>query len=134
MTKKKEQPKGIALPLMAGVLAGLAGAYFIHGQGKVSPAAKKKLKGWMLKAKGEAIEKIEKLKTVDEEAYHRVIDTVSEKYAKMKDIDPNEVQELVKDMKKHWKSLVREMQPKKKVAKKSASKKTVPTPAVITAI
>jgi glycerol-3-phosphate responsive antiterminator len=133
MTKKKEEPKGIALPLMAGVLAGLAGAYFIHGQGKVSPAAKKKLKGWMLKAKGEAIEKIEKLKTVDEEAYHKVIDTVAEKYAKIKDIDPNEVQELVKDMKKHWKSLVREMQPKPK--KKSASKaKKVATSTVATAI
>ncbi|MCK9351575.1 MAG: hypothetical protein WCT49_00680 [Candidatus Paceibacterota bacterium] len=131
-TKKKEEPKGIALPLVAGVLAGIAGSYFLYGQGKPSPANKKKLKGWIVKAKGEVLEKIEKLKAVDEETYQKVIDTVAEKYAKVKDIDPNEVQELVKDMKKHWKSLVKEMQPKAKAKKKAAPKK-VATPTITAA-
>jgi glycerol-3-phosphate responsive antiterminator len=126
-TKKKEEPKGIVLPLVAGVVAGIAGSYFLYGQGKPSPANKKKIKGWIIKAKGEALEKIEKLKSVDEESYHKVIDTIAEKYAKVKDIDPNEVQELVKDLKKHWKNLVRDVQPKKK--KKPTPKAKAPASA-----
>ncbi len=128
-TKKKQESKGgMGLPLAAGLIAGIAGTYFLYGQGKTSPANKKKIKGWILKAKGEALEKIEKLKSVDEETYHKVIDTIAEKYAKVKDIDPAEVQDLVKDMKKHWKNLVKDTKPKPK--KKPDPKAKKPAPAV----
>ena len=122
--KKKEEPKGAMLPLAAGLIAGIAGTYFLYGQGKTPTANRKKIKGWMIKAKGEALEKLEKLKLVDEESYHKIMDGIAEKYGKVKDVDPAEVEALVKDLKKHWKSLVKDVQPKKK--KKPTPKTKVP--------
>ena len=127
-TKKKPESHGMGLPLAAGVIAGMAEAYFLYGQGKQSAANRKKIKSWMIKAKGEALEKIEKVKELDEESYHKIMDGIAEKYGKLKDVEPAEVEALVKDLKKHWKSMVKDMQPKKK--KKPATKakaKTSPT-------
>jgi hypothetical protein len=129
-TKKKEETKGMGLPLAAGLIAGIAGTYFLYGQGKTSTANRKKVKGWIVKAKGEALEKIEKLKSVDEESYHKIIDGIAEKYGKIKDIEPAEVEALVRDLKKHWKSLVRDVQPKKKKKAQPARKAKTATASV----
>jgi len=104
----------MGLPLAAGVIAGMAGTYFLYGQGKQSAANRKKIKSWMIKAKGEALEKLEKMKELDEESYHKIMDGIAEKYGKLKEVEPAEVEALVKDLKKHWKSMVKDMQPKKK--------------------
>ena len=126
--KKKPESHGMGLPLSAGAIAGLAGAYFLYGQGKESAKNRKKIKSWMIKAKGEALEKLEKMKEMDEEAYHKIMDGIAEKYGKVKDVDPAEVEALVKDLKKHWKSMVRDLQPKKKApAKKKATPKAKPS-------
>jgi hypothetical protein len=119
MTAKKTMG-GSGLPLAAGVLAGIAGTYFLYG--KNATANRKKIKGWMIKAKGEAIEKIEKMKEMDEAAYHALIDGVIQKYSKIKGIEQTEIDELVKEMKKHWKSIIKDSAPK---AKKKPVKKVV---------
>ncbi|MCK5590924.1 MAG: hypothetical protein KAI72_03110, partial [Candidatus Pacebacteria bacterium] len=59
---------------------------------------RKKVKGWMLKAKGEVLEKIEKLQKVDEDDYNKIIDKVSDKYSKVKDIDSDDVHEMMDDL------------------------------------
>jgi gas vesicle protein len=123
-TKKKPESHGMGLPLVAGAIAGMAGAYFLYGQGKQSASNRKKIKSWMIKAKGEALEKLEKVKSLDEESYHKIMDGIAEKYGKVKDVDPEEVKALVQDLKKHWKSMMRDMQPKKR--KKSAPKAKAP--------
>jgi len=56
----------------------------------------------MLRAKGEVLEKLEMMKDVNEEAYHKVVDTVSDKYKKIKNIDPTELNAMRSDLKKHW--------------------------------
>jgi len=122
--KKKPESHGMGLPLAAGVIAGMAGAYFLYGQGKESAKNRKKIKSWMIKAKGEALEKLEKMKELDETSYHKIMDGIAEKYGKAKDVDPEEVKALVQDLKKHWKSMIRDMQPKKK---KKPAPKVAPT-------
>lgn len=119
MTAKKTG--GAVLPLAAGILAGIAGTYFLYG--KNATTNRKKIKGWMIKAKGEAIEKMEKMKDMDETSYHALIDGIAQKYAKVKGIEQAEIDELVKDMKKHWKSIMKDTAPKqkKKPAKKVAA-------------
>jgi hypothetical protein len=119
-TKKNEAQKEV-LPLAVGVLAGIAGTYFLYG--KNGTANRKKIKGWIVKAKGEAIEKIEKMKEMDEASYHALIDGVVSKYTKVKGVEQVEIDELVKDMKKHWKSIVKDMAPKSK--KKPAKKQVI---------
>ena len=60
--------------------------------------------------KGEVIEQLEKLKEINEEAYHRAVETVAEKYRKMKSIDQMDVEQIVAEMKKHWRNVRREIE------------------------
>lgn len=119
MAAKKTTGTGAGLPLAAGLIAGIAGTYFLYG--KNATANRKKIKGWMIKAKGEAIEKMEKIKDMDEASYHALIDSVIQKYSKVKGIEQVEIDDLVKEMKKHWKNIAKDAAPKtkKKPAKKS---------------
>jgi hypothetical protein len=129
---------GLGLALVA---ASAAAGYFLYG--KDGAKKRTKIKGWMLKAKGEVLEKIEKLKDVSEDEYNRVINTVAEKYGKVKDIDAAEVEALAKDLRKHWKSIKGHIAPKskapakkaaapvKKAVKKAAPKKVVKKPETI---
>lgn len=116
---KKEEEKngghGFGLALVA---ATAAAGYFLYGS-KDGARNRKIVKGWMLKAKGEVLENIEKLKNVDEEDYNKIIDKVSAKYAKIKSLDSNEVYALMDDMRRHWKRIQKDIEPKaKKAAKK----------------
>ncbi len=123
MTHKNNTKKvsvGGAVGIAAGLAALAAGSYFIFGpQGSKN---RKAIKGWTLKAKGEVVEKIEKLKEVTPELYNKVIDEVTAKYSKIKDISADEVMTLASDLKKHWKSIARDLGPKKKAAKKAVKK------------
>jgi hypothetical protein len=114
---------GIGMGL--GMLAALsAGAYYLYG---TKEGAKKRLKirGWMLKAKGEVMDKMESLKEVNEEKYNALVDTVMKKYHGLKTIDPKEVEAMVSDLKKHWKNIERHLKEagKPKSKKKSLAKK-----------
>jgi len=109
------------LPLVAGAVAGIAGMYFLHGQGKAPKANRQKVKGWILKAKGEVLEQLEKAQEMDEKAYHEVVDSVMAKYNQLDDSDKAAIEALGKDLKKHWKGIVKDLSPKKK--KKPTAKK-----------
>lgn len=93
---------------LAAVVAAAAGVYFLYGS-KGAAKNRKKVKGWMLKAKGEVLEKLENLKEVNEEIYHKVIKQVSDKYQAAKSIDKKDVQEFVRELKSHWKSIAKEI-------------------------
>lgn len=114
MAQKKSGPKaGTLIGLGALAVAGVAAGYFLLG--KDGAKNRKKVKSWMLKAKGEVLEKIEKWKKdLSETDYQALIDTVGEKYRKVKDMDPMEVDAFVKELKSHWKSIKKTASPKKK--------------------
>ncbi len=120
--KKSPAKKSNAVAVAAtglGIAAGLIGAYLLFGpEGKTN---RKKVKGWAVKMKGEMIEKFEKAKDLNEETYNKIVDEIAVKYAKLKDIDQADLQGIVKDARKHWKSLMAES--KKKITKKVATKK-----------
>lgn len=126
MANKKDKNSGVGLGLSA--IAGLttiAGAVFLYGT-EAGKKKRKQIKGWSLKAKGEVLEQLEKLKEVNEEKFHQVVDTVTAKYQKVKTVAPEEIAELTTDLKKSWKhisKIVKGNAPaKKKVAKKVAKK------------
>lgn len=102
---KKETTKGksnsAGAIAIGASLAGLAAsAYFLLS--KEGKKNQKYAKAWAIKMKGEVIEKLEKAREVSEPIYHQIIDTVSAKHEKIKKESAKEVQELAKDLKKHW--------------------------------
>jgi len=105
-SKNKKQAKNkLALAAAgAGVAVLAAGAYFLQ-----TAKNRKKLKGWMLKMKGEALERIEQLKEVNEEAYHKAVDEVAKRYISLKHIDRKELAIVTKELKSHWKRINRQI-------------------------
>ena len=114
---------GIGAALGAAAAAAATGLYIY---GKNNPAAAKKVKSWSLKAKGEMLEKLEKMQDVSEVAYNAAADAVTAKYAKLKDVGDDQAQALNAELKKYFKAIKREMAPKpKKTAAKKGVKKAV---------
>ena len=83
---------------------------------------RKAIKGWAVKMKGELIEKFEQAKEITEPVYHAIVDQVSAKYAKQKDVSEEELSKLVAEVRKHWKSMASDAKPAVKKAKKAVAK------------
>jgi gas vesicle protein len=121
--KKESQVKNVgkAVAVGAGIAALSAAAYVLFGpEGKKN---RKVIRGWAIKMKGEVIEKLENAKEISEPIYHDIVNKVSEKYAKVKNVNPEELTKAVEDLRKQWKNMVRDAKPKKKVAKKAPAQK-----------
>jgi hypothetical protein len=109
---KKESNTAKAL-VGTGIVAALAGAYFLYGS-KDAAKNRKKIKGWTLKAKGEILEKLEKVEHASQAQYETTVDAVLGKYKALKNVDLSEVEALEKDLKKHWKAFQAELKKVKK--------------------
>ncbi len=107
---------------LAAVAAFAAAGYFLYG--KDGAKNRKKVRGWMLKAKGEVLEGVEKLKDVTEEQYAAIVDKVSAKYAGLKNIDPSELEAMVRELRGHWKNIKKSITPAPKKKAKKVAKKT----------
>lgn len=128
----KKGGAGPALGLVGLAAAAAAGAYFLYGS-KEGAKRRAKIRGWSLKAKGEVLDRLEGLKEVNQEAYDKVVDTVTDKYKKMKNVDVAELALLTQDLKRHWGNIRRQMNSgggsrssgaKKPAAKKRTAKKS----------
>lgn len=95
---------------LAALAAAAAGAYYFYGA-KHSPQHRKQMKGWMIKAKGDVVEKLENLKDMSQENYDKIVDQVAEKYGKLKNVDPEDIKAMVADMRKHWKNISGQFKP-----------------------
>ena len=120
--EKKSNKKGMSTGAMVGIGAGVAAAtvagYLLFGpEGKKN---RKTVKGWAVKMKGEIIEKLESVKELTEPVYHDIINKAQEKYAKIKNMDKEELAALVTDMKKHWKAISNKSKPKRKTKAKQS--------------
>ena len=102
---------------LAALAAAAAGTYFLFGT-KKGAKARKQIKGWTLKAKGEVLEKMEALQDINEKTYHKIVDEVKAGYKKVKSIDAKDVEEFGKEMKAHWKGIKAEVEKKTKKSKK----------------
>ena len=109
----------------AGLAILAAGAYFFLGpDGKKH---QKKMRGWMVRMKGEVLEKLEDAKDVSEPVYNDIVDTVARANAVAGKIPKNEIMALAQDLKKQWKTIrggSLPKQAKRSTSKKSSSKKS----------
>lgn len=92
--------------LLAATAAAAAGTYYLYGS-KHAAQNRKKVKGWMLKARGEVVEKLENAKEVSQDKYDDTVDSVMKRYKKLSSVSSKEADELGKELKKHWKEIVK---------------------------
>jgi hypothetical protein len=122
--KNHSAKKGLAIAIAAATAATALGVYFLYG--KNAKKRRTQVKGWALKLKGEVLERVERLKDIDEASYHKIIDAITRRYASLKHIDKEELAALVKDLKQHWTSLRSNFQ--KSSAKRPSKSRTTATP------
>lgn len=119
---KKSDGNGVEIGLTLAGIATIAGTVFLYGT-DAGKKKRKQIKGWMLKAKGEVVERLEKMKDINEESYNKVVDAVTAKYKAVKSVGPEELDEIVADFKKSWKHMVQATKPKKAASRKKAAAK-----------
>lgn len=103
----------------AGIAALAAGAYFFLGpKGKKH---QKNMKGWMVKMKGDVLERLEDAKEISEPIYNEIVDTVAKTNSVAGKIPQAEILALAADLKKQWRSINRGF---KSVSKKSPKAKS----------
>jgi hypothetical protein len=112
---------------LAALAAAAAGLYYFYGS-KEGEKRRKALKGWTVKAKGEVMQKLEKLQDIDRETYDKIVDQVISRYRGVKDISVGELLSLGKELKGHWTNISKDVnkgQTKPAArSKRSRSKKT----------
>jgi len=115
-TQSKKSNVGSIVAIGAGVAALTAAGYFFFGPS--GEKNRKKMKGWVIKMKGEIVEKMESVQEVTEPVYNSIVDAVAKKYSSV--VDKVELDSLVKELKKHWKLISGAKA--KKIVKKAVKK------------
>ncbi len=126
---QKKAKKGISTAQKVGIGFGLtaaavtaAGAYFLYGS-KEASKNRTKVKGWVLKAKGDVLEALEKAEAITEAEYNALVDTASKAYGTVKKASVGEVKDFKKEMHDHWAKLQKNNAVKKMATKKATPKK-----------
>ena len=124
------QKVGLGIGLTAAAAAA-AGAYFLYGS-KNAAKNRKAVKSWMLKAKAEVLEGLERAQEMSKKEYEQLIDQVGTAYAKLQDVKKTDLADFKREMKQHWDNIAKEAKAAsqevtggaaKKAAKKGAAKK-----------
>ncbi len=108
-----------------------AGAYFLYGSKKAAQN-RKKVKGWVLKAKGEVLEALEKAEAITEAEYKELVANASKAYGTVKNATSGEVKDFQKEMQEHWNTLSKSNALKKITAPKAVVAKKAPAKKVVT--
>lgn len=118
---------GMGAGLAAAATAGAA-AYWLYGA-KHSAQHRKMAKSWMLKARAEVLDAVEKLNDIDKEQYIALAERVLKQYGSKAGASAAEMSQMAKDFKSAWvhmqaaqKSGAKGAKTAKRTAKKTAKK------------
>ncbi len=119
MIQNKIKNAAIAVGV-ASLAAAAAGAYWLYG---ATNAAKhrKVAKSWMLKARAEVMDAVEKVEDLNKAAYFAIVDKVMEKYSELHKGSP-ELRTMEKELKAAWSHIHAAVGPAKKGIRKAAHK------------
>ena len=118
---KRSTKVGLGAGIAAAAAAAAAGAYFLYG--KDGAKNRKKVKSWMVKARADVMQKMEKMEHVSQKRYHELVDAALKGYKNMKEVSPAELAAAAKELKGHWNAIqktVRSTMKPKKAARKPA--------------
>ena len=97
-----ENNVGKVVTVGAGMAALAAAGYFFLGpKGKKN---QRSTRAWMIKMKGDVVEKLESMQDITKETYDTLVDKVGVAYEAVAD-NRDEVAQLATELKSHWKSI-----------------------------
>ena len=106
--------------LIAGVAAALAaGAVYFYGP--EGERRRERLRGWVLRAKGEILEKIEDAGEVTQQQYNEIIDNVMQEFEKQKSERKPQIKALREELKADWKNIKARMEKKGEELREAAA-------------
>jgi hypothetical protein len=94
-TKTKVLGAGIGLAALAA-----AGTYFLYG--KRGAKNREAIAGWALQMKGEVLEKMEKLKSINQQTYNELVEETALRYGRVKRVSAGELAHITKELKNAW--------------------------------
>lgn len=129
MMDKQTKKIAVGAGLAAAAAALAAGAYWLYGA-EDAPKNRKKVKSWMLKARAEVMDAIEKMEEIDKDKYLALVQQVVSKYSKMSGVTALELAQVTRDLRSAWEHMERARSatstPAKRTPKaKKTSKKVV---------
>ncbi len=95
--KNKDKMIGAGIGLAA---LAAAGAYFLYG--KRGAKNRERIAGWTLQLKGEVLEKMEKLKDINQQAYNKLVDETAVRYGRVKRVSASELGHITDELKSAW--------------------------------
>jgi len=95
--KKSEKIIGAGIAVAA---IAAAATYFLTGKRGVENRAK--IAAWTLKMKGDVLEKMKKMKDINKEAYHTLVDEVAVRYQRAERVSASEMEHLKDELKGAW--------------------------------
>jgi 6-phosphogluconolactonase (cycloisomerase 2 family) len=119
LSEKEKMSIGIGLTAAA---VAAAGAFFLAGS-KNAAKNRKVVKSWVLKAKAEVLEGLEKAKEMSQADYEALIEQVSGAYAGIQSASKADISGFKKEMKEHWQKIAKSAAPKKPSVKKVVATK-----------
>jgi hypothetical protein len=122
MANKNSMGMGTAVAAVTAAAAAAAGAYWLYGAENASKN-RKVAKSWMLKARAEVMEAMEKAGAMDKKTYLDIVDKVVKGYSAVAGAQSKELAKLVSDLKSSWRYVQAQKQPAMSRAK--AVKKSV---------
>ena len=123
-----EQRWGIGVGLTAAAVAAV-GTYFLYGS-KDAEKNRTKVRSWMLKAKAEVLEGLERAQQMSREEYEELVNTIGAAYADLQDASKKDIREFKAEMKAHWDTIEKYAKPpvkKARTATKKVAKRTKKT-------
>ena len=94
---------GVGVAAMAAL-----GTYLLYGERGAK--TRQAISGWVLKMKGEVLEKVEEIKDINKAEYYKIVEEVSARYAKLGKIGAEELKHMTKELKGAWAHLSKEME------------------------
>src|SRR3954466_12442987 len=94
-TKDKMIGAGIGLAALAA-----AGTYFLYG--KRGAKNRETVTGWALQLKGQILEKMEKMRGIDEKAYNELVEEAVLRFGRVKSVSAAELKLITADLKSAW--------------------------------
>ncbi len=114
---------GMSLGVAAAAATAAAGAYWLYGT-KDAARNRKQVQSWMLKARADVLDGIEKLSEVDKQSYLALVDEVLKRYNGATGATGAEMARIGRELKDAWKMIQStQKKPAKKGAKSVAAKK-----------
>ena len=101
-TRDKVIGAGIGLAALAA-----AGTYFLYG--KRGAKNRETVAGWALQLKGIVLEKMEKLRNVNQAAYNDLIEETVERFGRVKNVSAAELKLITADLKSAWSHIDKEL-------------------------